>query len=131
MKNNKFFSKVKDKYLEIENNIVSWIQNNKKIAIILVSLLSIMLICIILLISVSKGKKKPEKVYNEKLELSQELVVPNGPELPRDYTISRQSKEAWSDEEAEKWFSIPSATDIDGLSEVNNNIIDNILEGTP
>lgn len=131
MKEANFFNNVKEKFLEVTGFIVSWIKDNKKIAIILTSLLSIMLICIILLVSISGKDKKPKEVHTKELELSRELVIPNGPELPRDYTISRQPGEKWTDEEAEKWFSIPSETDISGLSKVNDNIINDILKEIP
>ena len=127
-----FFENFKEKFTETKNNVVSWIQENKKLSIIIVSLLSLMLICIILLVGISGNKKKKtEPVYEKQLELNHDLVVPNGPELPRDYTISRQPKEAWSEEEAERWFSTPSETDMKGLSKANDNMVDKILGGTP
>ena len=121
----------KNKFAALKDKIVSWVQANKKLSIIIVSLLSIMLICIILLLVVSANKKKPVKTYEENLVLSQELMVPDSPELPRDYTLSRQTKEKWSNEEAEKWFSVPTEADINGLSKANDNMVGKILGGVP
>lgn len=126
-----FFVNVKEKFSKIADTIVFWMKENKKLTIIIVSLLSIILICIILLVGISTEKTKSEKVYGQELKLAHEIEIPNGPELPRDYTLSRQPKEAWSEEEVERWFSTPSETDLRGLSKANDNIVDNLLGGTP
>ena len=126
-----FFDNFKEKFIKIKNTVIDWGQENKKRAILIVGLVSSILICIILLIGVSTKKNKPATICENELELSHDLVTPNGPELHRDYVISRQSKEAWSEEDVKKWFSTPSETDMKGLSKANDNMVDKILGGTP
>lgn len=127
-----FINNIKEKFSIMKDKVVTWIKGNKKLSLIIVSLICIMLVCIILLIIISSKNKLPkDKVYEEKLILSQELLVPNGPELPRDYTISRETKEKWTDEEAESWFTVPSEKEIEGLSKSNDIIIDEVLGVAP
>ena len=126
-----FLDNVKLKFSAIKDKVVTWVKENKKLAIIISSLIVLMLICIIILIAASGKKDKGPKVYEERLELTQELLVPDGPELPGDYTISRETKEKWSEEEGAEWFTVPSEKDINGLSKANNNMIEDLLGAAP
>lgn len=125
------FDKIKTRFAKIKDAIVEWVMNNKKLSIVVGALIVLMLVCIIILIAVSGKNKKKPVTYDERLELTQELVVPNGPELPRDYTISRETQESWSEEEAEKWFTVPSDKEINGLSKANDNMVEDILGAAP
>lgn len=123
--------KIKTKFAEIKDIIVNWVKNNKKLSIIIAALLVLMIICIIILIAVSGKDKKEDIDYQNRIELTQDLVIPKGPELPRDYTISRETQENWSEEEAEKWFTVPSDKEINNLSKANDNMVDEILGAAP
>lgn len=127
-----FLDDIKVKISALKDKIFFWIKENKKLAIVIASLFCLMLICIIILIcSFNKGKNQSEKIYKEQLQLTHELVIPNGPDLPDDYTISRETKENWSKEEGEQWFTLPSEKEINGLSKANDNLIDEILGAAP
>ena len=45
--------------------------------------------------------------------------------------ITRQTKEKWSDEQADTWFQIPGQKDIDSLEKANDNIINEITGAAP
>lgn len=126
-----FFEKIKESFSNIKDKIVTWINENRKLAIILSSLITLMIICIILIAVISGNKKETKKTYEEVLQLSQPLVIPDGPELPRDYTISRETKENWTEEEGQEWFTTPTDKDIRGLEKANNNKINDILGAAP
>ena len=123
------FSFIKEKVSSSKVGV--WISENKKLAIIVSSLFCVMLICIILLIALASNKKEPTTQYEQTLELTNELVIPDGPELPKDYTISREKRDRWTKEEADQWYSEPTENDIRGLEKANDIVINNILGAAP
>ena len=98
---------------------------------IIAGLVALLLLCIILLIALAGKKKEPAPVPGSVLELTEPLVIPDGPELPKDYTASRTPKDKWSEEEAQEWFTIPSQKEIDSLSKSNDNLINEITGAAP
>ena len=98
---------------------------------IILGLVAVLLLCIILLIALAGKKKEPAVVPGTVLELTEPLAVPNGPELPKDYTASRTPKDKWSEDDAEEWFTLPSQKEIDSLSKANDNLINEITGAAP
>ena len=84
-----------------------------------------------LIIFIVKKDKEPKKVPGQELVLTEKLVVPNGPELPRDYNTSRQTKDKWTDQESQQWFTIPGDKEIEALSKSNDNLINEIIGAAP
>ena len=123
------FSFIKDKISNSKFGI--WVSENKKLAIIVSSLFCLMIICVILLVVIESNKKEVVTTYQEELVLSNEPIIPDGPELPKDYTISREKRDRWTKEEADQWYSEPSEADMRGLEKANDIIINNILEAAP
>lgn len=106
-------------------------EENKKLSYIIAGLLALLLICIILLCILTGKKKEPAVVPGTVLELTEPLAIPDGPELPKDYTASRTPKDKWSEEETEEWFTVPSQKEIDSLSKANDNLINEITGAAP
>lgn len=126
-----FFEKVKNVFISLYQKVVDYCRDNKKQAIIIGSLILLILILLVCLLVFSS--KKPAKLpYAEKdLELTESPLVPKGPEVQEDYSISRTPKDKWSEEEADKWFTIPSSNDINSLGKTNDGIISEVLGAAP
>ncbi|MCR4734257.1 MAG: hypothetical protein K5829_04520 [Treponema sp.] len=124
------FSDIKDKILSLFEKISDYCRENKKMAIIISSLIVLILILIIILVSTMQGKKKPESLEMP-LILSEERLIPNGPETQNNYTISRKTEKEWSEEESDQWFTIPSDKEIDSLNKTNEAIVSDILGVAP
>lgn len=122
---------IKEKASAIFEKLKNFYEENKKLSIIILSLVAVLLLCLILLISIAGKKKEPKAIPGTVLELTEPLAVPNGPELPKDYTASRTPKDKWSVEEAEEWFTIPAQKEIDSLSKANDNLINEITGAAP
>ena len=127
------FENIKDKFSEIKDAVLDWIDENRKLAIIIAALILLILICLLLLAATtsSSKKKKTESANTNELIINEQLLIPNGPELPRDYTLSRQTKEKWTDEDVEPWFTTPSEKEINALSQSNENMINEIIKAAP
>lgn len=125
-----FIEKIKKVFSSVKNKITELYFDNKKVFFLLAGLFFVIILCIILLIFIPKDKKESQNVYVENhLELSEKPLIPNGPELPKDYTFSR--KEKWTEEEAQVWFTEPSQKDIDSLSKSNDKMINEIIGAAP
>ncbi|MDD6970002.1 MAG: hypothetical protein SPH83_11565 [Treponema sp.] len=124
--------KVKTVFSSVKNKIIELYFDNKKVFFLLLSLCFIIFLCIVLLIFIPKEKKESQNsTIQNHLELSEKLLIPNGPELPKDYTFSRKTKEKWTEEEAQVWFTEPSQKDIDSLSKSNDKMINEITGAAP
>ena len=109
-------------------------ETNKKLVFLFAGLIFAVLLCLILLvIALSKSDKEKDTKSIPQTEILEveEAVIPDGPKLPKDYNISRPVKDKWTDEEAEEWFTIPGANEVDSLSFSNDKIVKDILEAAP
>ena len=125
------WEKIKEKLSPIVEKIREFYEENKMLSYIILGLLALLLLCIILLIALTGKKKEPAPVPGTVLELTEPLAIPDGPELPKDYTASRTPKDKWSEEDAQEWFTIPSQKEIDSLSKANDNLINEITGAAP
>lgn len=124
--------KVKTVFSSVKNKIIELYFDNKKVFFLLLSLCFIIFLCIVLLIFIPKEKKESQNsTIQNHLELSEKLLIPNGPELPKNYTFSRKTKEKWTEQEAQVWFTEPSQKDIDSLSKSNDKMINEITGAAP
>ena len=129
---NAIIEAVTDFISSVTERLSEFYEENKKLSYIILSLLLVILICLILLVSMNgDDKKKSKELPGSRLELTESLIIPNGPELPRDYNITRKTKEKWSEEEAEKWFTVPDEKEINALSVSNENMINEIIGAAP
>ena len=122
---------IKEKASSIFEKAREFYEENKMLSYIICGLVVLLLLCIILLIALTGKKKEPEVVPGSVLELTEPLVVPDGPELPKEYTASRTPKDKWSEEDSEEWFTVPSQKEIDSLSKANDNLIKEITGAAP
>ena len=124
--------KVKTVFSSVKNKIIELYFDNKKVFFLLAGLFFVIIFCIILLICLPKEKKESQNsTIQNHLELSEKLLIPNAPELPKDYTFSRKTKEKWTEQEAQVWFTEPSQKDIDSLSKSNDKMINEITGAAP
>lgn len=126
-----FFGKVKEKIISLYELIRDYCQENRRNAILFASLGASLLLLLILLICIPKGKKKDKAAAPREIVLTQDLLIPNGPEFDKDYNISRQTKDKWTDQQTEEWFEIPTEKDILSLEKANDNIVSDITGAAP
>ena len=109
------------------------IDEHKKQTVILCGILIFMTICavFILIFSNISFNKKDSFQIPEKLYLSEKLLLPKNSLENQNYIQSRKTPEKWSKEEAEKYFTLPSQSEVKKLSDSNKKIINEILGATP
>ena len=122
---------IKEKLSPLVEKARGFYEENKMLSYIIVGLVALLFLCIILLIALTGKKKEPEVIPGTVLELTEPLAIPDGPELPKEYSASRTPKDKWSQEESEEWFTVPSQKEIDSLSKANDNLINEITGAAP
>ncbi|MBQ0051476.1 MAG: hypothetical protein KBT11_05365 [Treponema sp.] len=85
---------------------------------------------VILLIQTSP-EKKVEYSNPEHLEADAPILIPDAPQIEKDYFPSRVTENQWSKEEVDKWFTYPDETVMEDLEKTNNKIVKDILEAAP
>lgn len=125
-----FFENLTEKIVSLFDLIKDYCSEKKRNAILFGTLGASIILLIILLCCIPKNKKT--KVEQEKpVVLTETLLIPDGPEINRDYSISRQTQDKWSDEQADVWFEKPTEKDIESLEKANDNIIRDITGAAP
>jgi hypothetical protein len=65
------------------------------------------------------------------LSLQNPLIPPQQPAIPDDYLLYRERKSAWSDEEVDRWFTIPDSNMLRDLHAANGKMISDLLKAAP
>ena len=125
-----FFENIKEKIVSLFELIKDYCSENKRNAILFGTLGASVILLIILLCCIPKNNKKSEE-SEKPVVLTETLLIPDGPEINRDYNISRQTQDKWTDEQADVWFEKPTEKDIESLAKANDNIIRDITGAAP
>ncbi len=125
---NKFRNKAAKKAESIFEAAVTFVQEHMKLSLAVAALCVAVLVLIIILSDRPSSKTEPEQ---RPPVVTEQLVPPDGPEIPGGYTIIRQKKDSWTEEETSSWFTAPSEKEIDSLGRTNDNIISGITGAAP
>lgn len=121
-------------FSEIFSNIKDSIMNHRKQTLIVSGTLVFMTFAalIVLLISeMAKENNEPKEDFYTELQLSDPLLIPSETIDSEKYIKSRKTQKNWTKEDAEKWFTFPSSSDLKKLSASNDKKINEILGATP
>ena len=129
MKLKEFFDNLKERIISLYERVKTFYVENKTISIVIGSLTFVIIICIILLTYSVGQKKEPEEI--EPVVLTQPLVTPEGPVLPKDYNITRKTHKNWNEKEISEWFTVPSEKEVEALSKSNDNMVNEIIGAAP
>jgi len=110
--------------------LADYCRENKRNAI-LFSCLAVSILLLIILLAALPHNKKNKKIEEKEIVLTEEALIPDGSEIHRDYSISRQTKDKWEDEQIEEWFVTPGQKDIDSLEKANDSIVSEIIGAAP
>ena len=124
------FSNIKQSVISLFEKIVSYYQTNRKQAV-LITVLGCSIILLVILLCASLSKKSKPKTTENNIVLSETPLIPSSPEIQENYTLSRTTKDKWTTEEADEWFTVPGQKDIDSLSKMNENLVSDITEAAP
>lgn len=124
-------NKVKEKIVSLSKKIIDFVKEDMRRALIILLSCLIALLVILVIVSVTASSHKNTNVEIAPIVLSQELIIPEGPQVKQDYTVSRQPEENWDVEETDNWFTVPSSKEVDDLSKANDNLILDVIGAAP
>ena len=116
---------------ETVDSIREFLEENRRLTIIVCSGLIVILILISILMMVSPSSKKNRTPVSRTLVLTEPLLLPEAPVVPDGYITSRITQKNWPDEELEPWFPLPDAAEVEKLGEANDRIINEIIGAAP
>jgi hypothetical protein len=97
-----------------------------------ISLALVLMACTALIAFIIQKTRKPaEKPGERELVINEKLLVPDGPEAQKGYTVARQKTDRWSDEDIERWFTPPSKKELNDLGRANDLLIDDLTGAAP
>ncbi len=85
---------------------------------------------IILMIQTSPVKKV-EFQEPEKFEQDAPVLIPDAPDIEKDYYQNRITENQWSKEEIDKWFTYPEEDTMSELERANDRIVNDITGAAP
>lgn len=125
------FSKISEKIKNFFSKVYDFLLEDKKRSLIILLGLLIFLLILLLIISISATSGKKENFEKPSIVFTEELLIPGGPEVKEDYSVSRQTSEVWTEEETENWFTVPSAKEVEDLANANDNLISDVIGAAP
>ncbi|MGI5069931.1 hypothetical protein HRO26_02115 [Treponema pectinovorum] len=96
-------------------------------------LLIILLFFLIALIVIFIQSSKPKQKTYQKTDfvLDAKPLLPEGPEIEKNYYPERSLKKQWSQQEIEQWFTKPDSTNLKELERTNDKIVKEITGAAP
>lgn len=79
----------------------------------------------------SASKKKEIQLQEIPYSAVEEFFKPKKENLTEEYYFSREQQSQWSDEEFDRWFTVPSKNTVEQLGEANNKVAEEILGAAP
>lgn len=115
---------------ELKDNISTFIREKPLLARITALLLIFFLLALII-IFIQSSKPKAKEYKKTDIVLNEKPLAPAGPEVEKDYYMSRSTQETWSKAEIEEYFTEPDSSLLKELENSNDKIIDEILGAAP
>lgn len=98
------------------------------------SILSIILLFFLIAMTVIyiQSSKPKQKTYKKTdIVLDSTPLLPEGPDIEKNYYPERTTKTEWTQEEIEEWFTKPDSTLLKELERANDRIVNEITGAAP
>ena len=129
------FSGVLETLQDAKEGVTDFIQENAKITVAIVGILLVLSVSALLLaISRDEGGKKEEAVVLPQVQpyhATDEFFPPQKESLTESYYFSREEGFEWSEEEFDRWFTLPTQEHVEDLGRANHKAADEILGEAP
>ena len=129
------FSSVLETLQDAKESVTDFIQENAKVTVAIVGILLFLSVSALLLaISRDEGGKQQEAVVLPQIQpyhAADDFFPPQKESLTENYYFSRDEGFEWSDEEFDRWFTLPTQERVDDLGKANHKAADEILGAAP
>ncbi|MBP5568070.1 MAG: hypothetical protein J6X54_02470 [Treponema sp.] len=125
------FKNLIEKLKSLFQKIINFCRENPRKALIAGCSVCIVIL-VLILISIIVKTPEPKKTEPEQvIVFTQDLLVPDEMDSEYSYDISRQTQENWTEEETEKWFTIPTPDQVEQLEKENESMISDVIGAAP
>ena len=131
METKEVFKNLIEKLKSLFQKIINFCRENPRKALITGCSVCIVIL-VLILISIIVKTPEPKKTEPEQvIVFTQDLLVPDEMDSEYSYDISRQTQENWTEEETEKWFTIPTPDQVEQLEKENESMISDVIGAAP
>lgn len=131
METKEVFKNLIEKLKSLFQKIINFCRENPRKALIAGCSVCIVIL-VLVLISIIVKTPEPKKTEPEQvIVFTQDLLVPDEMDSEYSYDISRQTQENWTEEETEKWFTIPTPDQVEQLEKENESMISDVIGAAP
>lgn len=103
----------------------------KPVVFSLICLLIALFIAGLIVLLIQTSPEKKQKKIPETFEADAPVLIPDAPEIEKDYFFSRATENKWQKDEVDKWFTYPDEDAMEKLSKSNDKIVDDIIGAAP
>lgn len=86
---------------------------------------------IIILFIQTSPEKKPLLQSPEPFTADSPVLIPDAPDIEKEYYPTRNIQNQWSEDEVQKWFTFPEDETMNELEKANDKITQDIIEAAP
>ncbi|MCR5623563.1 MAG: hypothetical protein K6G18_17125 [Treponema sp.] len=116
---------------DAKERIRSFIEENSKLTATVIALFVLLVLGGLFALMFGGRIRAKKKLPAEDFTKREDFFPPQQASLTDDYYFSRVTGEKWSNEERDRWFTVPDEQNIKKLGEANDAISDKILEAAP
>lgn len=97
----------------------------------LICFLTVLFIAGLVVLLIQTAPAKKTESAPEHFEADAPVLIPDAPQIEKDYYPSRITENQWQKEEADKWFTYPDENVLNDLAESNDKIVKEIIGAAP
>ena len=121
-----------DLFDNAKERIRTFVEENSKLTATVIGLFVLLVIGGLFALVFGGGRIRKQKALPaENFIKREEFFPPQQASMTDEYYFSRITGEKWSNEERDRWFTVPDESNLHKLGEANDAISDAILEAAP
>lgn len=119
----------------IKERIENFLQENTKLTVAVCAILIAFAVLAFILGAISEPKKQKTKknIFPDAIPYSavEDFFEPKKENLTEEYYFTREQAPQWSNEEFDRWFTVPDKSTVEELGKANEKVADEILGAAP
>lgn len=116
---------------DIKESISDFAHEKPVLLSVIVMIVFLFFAGLIILMIQTSPEKKPDYEAPEPFTADAPVLIPDSPEIEKDYYPSRVTENQWSKDEVNTWFTYPEDDMMNGLEKANDKIVKDITDSAP
>ena len=116
---------------DIKESVSDFVHEKPVLSTVIVIVVFLFLAGLIILLIQTSPEKAPELKQAEPFEQDAPILIPDVPDIEKEYFPNRVTENQWSSEEVKRWFTFPEDEAMTELEKANDKITDEVLQAAP